>query len=110
MKTIEIIWATAACEDTPVTTKRVETDKFDGATDLEICEKFFHDTNLYEGTAWDVIQPLPDNRTHTSLSVGDYVVVDEQMYRCARIGWEHTNTFEPGLNFTDPLFPGPEDI
>jgi len=112
MKTVEVIWSTAASEDLlvqlrregfePITTRRVETDIFDDAEDLLICEHMFHGTNTYEGAAWDILQPLPEKRTHTSLSVGDYVVIDERMYRCTSVGWERTDTFEPGLAFSDP--------
>jgi hypothetical protein len=112
MKTVEVIWSTAASEERlaylrveglePVTTRRVDTDIFDSAEDLDICEHMFHGTNTYGGAAWEILQPLPERRTHTSLSVGDYVVVDGRMYRCASIGWERTDTFEPGLAFSDP--------
>ena len=112
MKTIEVIWATAAREETlaqlriegfePVTVRRIETDMFDGLEDWQICEKMFEETNLYRGAAWEILQPLPEKRTHTALSVGDYVTIDGQMYRCASFGWESTDTFEPGLGFLDP--------
>jgi hypothetical protein len=112
MKTVEVIWSTAASEETlaqlrldglePVTMRRVETDMFDGLEDWQICEKMFEATNLQDGAAWEIVQPLPPNRTHTSLSVGDYVSVDGRMYRCASIGWDRTDTFEPGLAFSDP--------
>lgn len=113
MKTIEVFWSTAASKDRiaqlrieglePVTVLRVETDMFDGLEDLQICEKIFEATNLYEGTLWEILQPLPEKRTHTALSVGDYVSVDGQMYRCASFGWKSTDTFEPGLGFRDPV-------
>jgi hypothetical protein len=112
MTTIQVVWATAAREDylaqlriegfEPVTTRTVETDAWDGLPDLEICETMFRDTNLYEGAAWDLLQPLPEKRTHTALSVGDYVVIDGRMYRCASVGWKQTDTFEAGLGFLDP--------
>jgi len=108
MKTIQVIWATAASEISafdPVTTRTIETDMWDGLPNGQICEILFHDTNLYEGPAWDLLQPLPENRTHTSLSVGDYVVIDGRRYRCARVGWERTDTFIPGLCFSDPREP-----
>lgn len=37
---------------------------------------------------WKVIEArLPENRTHTSISVGDEVDIDGQTYICADIGW-----------------------
>lgn len=55
---------------------------------LSICERIFHDTNLYTGSVWDIIQPLlSDTRTHTALSVGDEVEIDGQVYVCADMGF-----------------------
>lgn len=118
MTTVQVIWATAAREEhlavlheegqDPVTERTVETDILDGMTDEQICEILFRDTNLYEGAAWDILQPLPETRTHTALSVGDYVVVDGRMYRCATVGWKRTDTFIPGLGFMEPA-KGDED-
>lgn len=37
---------------------------------------------------WEKIEGiLPENRTHTSLSIGDEVDIDGQTYICADIGW-----------------------
>lgn len=37
---------------------------------------------------WKVIEArLPENRTHTSLSIGDEVDIDGVTYICADIGW-----------------------
>jgi len=55
---------------------------------LAICERVFSDTNRYEGSIWDIIQPLLSaDRTHTALSVGDEVEVDGVAYRCDSVGW-----------------------
>lgn len=115
MKTrIQVIWATASGRTQeeldslkfhgrePVTSKTFEADLDSGLDDLAICESLYENTNQYEGPLWDAMQPLPDSRTHTSISVGDYVVIDDRMYRCASIGWERTNTFIPGLGFREP--------
>jgi len=57
--------------------------------DLEICETLFRDTNLYEGPFWDRLEPvLPETRTHTALSVGDFVFIDDRRYLCKSFGWE----------------------
>lgn len=63
--------------------------KAESAGDIEICEQVFQDTNKYRGSFWDLIEPvLPDNRTHTALSVGDEVEVNGIVYRCEGAGWE----------------------
>jgi len=59
----------------------------------EICDIVFEQTNLYEGALWNVLEPaLPDNRTHTALSVNDEVTIYNHntgfTYRCAHFGWE----------------------
>ena len=55
---------------------------------LDTCEKVFRDTNLYQGTLWNVLEPfLPYNRTHTALSVGDSVTVQGTTYLCEGSGW-----------------------
>lgn len=57
--------------------------------DLSLCERVFEETNLYQGELWDRIQPLlPDTRTHTALSVGDLVRIDDRVYKCANIGFK----------------------
>lgn len=74
----------------PVATKtiEVETDK----NDLELCEDFFAQTNLYSGPLWDALQPLPEPRSHTALSVifrtGDYVTIDGRTYEVKSMGFE----------------------
>ena len=59
--------------------------------DLYICELLFKDTNTYEGPFWNRLSPiLPDDRTHTALSVGDFVTVEDRTYRCDSFGWSLT--------------------
>lgn len=105
MATIQVIWSTAAgaYEGGDVTSRTFEfvPGVEDGVGDLGLCEQAFCDTNTYCGPMWDAMQPLPDDRTHTSLSVGDYVVIDDRMYRCSSVGWERTDEFVPGLRFQD---------
>lgn len=63
--------------------------------DALLLEKLFAATGTYgalEPELWDLIEPaLPADRTHTSLSVGDTVVIarngDAHVYRCEPIGW-----------------------
>jgi hypothetical protein len=59
----------------------------DEMSDLKICDRLFHETNVYFGRIWDALQPLPENRTHTALSVGDEVTIDDVIYRCEPAGW-----------------------
>jgi hypothetical protein len=56
--------------------------------DLELCEALYRATNLYEGELWNRMQPLPENRTHTALSVGDVVVIRGTGYLCSMIGFQ----------------------
>jgi hypothetical protein len=57
--------------------------------DLEVCEALFRDTNLYEGPFWDRLDGnLPETRTHTALSVGDRVFIDDRVFLCKSFGWE----------------------
>jgi len=57
------------------------------AEDNVILEALFENTNLYAGPFWDRLR-LPENRTHTALSVGDRVLLDGREYECASFGWE----------------------
>lgn len=119
MKTrIRVTWATARAmseEDLaalefhgrePVTSKYFEADlgplDESGLDDEPILERLFEETNLYQGPLWDAMQPLPEERTHTSISVGDYATIDDRMYRCASLGWDRTDTFVPNLGFRVP--------
>jgi hypothetical protein len=64
------------------------------------CELLYEVTNLqdeiYDFTRnetklfwWNLMKPLlPTNRTHTSLTVGDEITINENTYRCADVGWE----------------------
>ena len=46
---------------------------------------------------WNLLQPLlPANRTHTSLSVGDEVTINNNTYRCDNIGWQLLTTTTEG--------------
>jgi hypothetical protein len=55
---------------------------------LSVCNQAFRDTNTYNGSLWNAIEPhLPPYRTHTALSIGDEVEVAGFTYRCDSIGW-----------------------
>jgi hypothetical protein len=69
-------------------TAELEFDFGKDATDLEICERVFTNTNRYEGKVWDALQPvMPEQRPHTALSVGDKVEIDGRLYVCANFGF-----------------------
>ena len=49
--------------------------------------------NVTKLQLWNLLQPLlPANRTHTSLSVGDEVTINNNTYRCDNIGWQLLTT------------------
>lgn len=67
----------------------------DEMSDLKICDRLFHQTNVYFGNLWDALQySLPTNRTHTALSVGDEIDIDGTVYRCEPIGWAIVDKYE----------------
>lgn len=81
-KTITITWKAFG---TP-TSVEFELDTHDSP--LALCERVFMDTNRYQGSIWDIVEPiLPENRTHTAVSVGDEVAVDGKVFRCESVGW-----------------------
>lgn len=51
--------------------------------------------SAFEIYLWKVIEPrLAEDRTHTSLSVGDEIEIDGQAYTCADFGWVKTENAE----------------
>lgn len=62
----------------------IETDKSDEA----LCEQVFHETNTYQGPIWDAMQPLPEDRGHTALSVGDSVIITGVEFTCEEFGFK----------------------
>lgn len=68
---------------------------FENLSDFQICELVFQDTNLYQGEIWDKIKDnLPQDRSHTALSVGDEVTIYDftedkktKIYRCSEVGF-----------------------
>jgi len=71
-----------------------ETDIPPAMFDEEILELLFEQTNLYGGQVWKAHfeGKMPEDRSHTALSVGDQVVIerndDRSEYVCKDIGWE----------------------
>jgi hypothetical protein len=84
MTTITITWK--AFEN--ATSKTFETEVGENLHPVSVCEMVFQNTNLYRGELWDALQPLPEDRTHTALSVGDEVTINGQTYRCEDIGFK----------------------
>jgi hypothetical protein len=67
----------------------------------KFCEVVYHVTNTYSGNLWEIIQPkLSAFRTHTSISVGDEIEIDGQVYICADFGFEKIEDVEI-RNFPD---------
>lgn len=90
MKHIKITWKAfgeSPIHDEYITSVEFDLDTKDSA--LAICEQVFSDTNRYQGELWNIIEPLlSDNRTHTALSVGDEVTINNRTFLCASIGWD----------------------
>ena len=83
MKTIEITWKAFGRPTTAIVSYDTALD------DLAICAKAFRETNLYGGFLWDtLLAQLPEERTHTALSVGDEVTIDDNTYECVGDGWK----------------------
>lgn len=57
----------------------------------QICEAVYRDTNWYEGSVWDAMQPLPELRSHTALSIGDVVSVNGIEMLCSEFGFKCIN-------------------
>lgn len=58
--------------------------------DMVWLEYLFECTNLYQGAIWKhfLDGKMPEERSHTALSVGDEVVLDDRAYRCEIVGWK----------------------
>ena len=67
-------------------------------------EVVYHNTNTYSGNLWQIIEPkLSAFRTHTSISVGDEIEIDGQVYICADFGFEKIEDVEI-KKFGDAVF------
>lgn len=100
MSTITVIWKAFDNKDpkrlqdfadagrVPVTSKTIEVGTAIGVDPHALCEMLFRDTNTYQGSLWDLLQPLPRTRTHTAMSVGDEVIIDGRKYRCEDFGFK----------------------
>jgi hypothetical protein len=83
---IKVVWKAFEKHGLETTSAVIEIDSNDDHH--EICERIFAGTNLQRGMFWELLEPvLPATRSHTSLSVGDEVVIDGETYRCATVGF-----------------------
>jgi hypothetical protein len=56
--------------------------------DEMICDQIYKETNTYRGNIWDQFnEQFPKDRSHTAISVGDMIGIDDRFYFCADIGW-----------------------
>lgn len=84
---IEVVWKAFERHGLATTSAVIEVDA-NGEPHHEVCERVFAGTNLQRGMFWDLLEPvLPATRSHTSLSVGDEVIIDGETYRCEMIGF-----------------------
>ena len=72
-----------------ISSVEVETEFPETVSDKQICEIIYADTNLYQGYIWQLIHPLlSETRTHTSISVGDEIEINGQVYICSDFGFK----------------------
>ena len=66
--------------------------EFNTVDHTQILNAIYRDTNLYSGAFWNALEPvMPSNRSHTALSVGDFVQIDEDKYVVADFGFDLVN-------------------
>jgi hypothetical protein len=96
MSKVKVTWK--AFGDKPQINRFVSSVEFELPTVVEakkICEQIYEETNHYSGEIWDIIQPLLfQTRTHTSISVGDEIEIDGQVWVCADFGFEKIEDVE----------------
>lgn len=89
---VKVTWVTLNHPSMPYARKEVEyfdLVPFDSkVSDLEIADEIYRATNLYQGEYFERLEKFaPKDRGHTSISVGDFVEVDGNVYECADFGW-----------------------
>ena len=86
-RSVEIAWMNMSDPTKAPATVKLAYQTF--SDDLEICENLYAATNTYKGSLWLAIHNiLPSNRSHTALSVGDTITIDDKVYVCAPIGFK----------------------
>jgi hypothetical protein len=87
-KTITVFWKAFERHGLQTTSATIQFEADSTDSDHEICERIFAGTNLQRGLFWDLLEPvLPATRSHTSVSVGDEILIDDDTYRCEMIGF-----------------------
>lgn len=93
MATVTITWK--AFGNKPERNRFISSVTFDTEFDItdENRNQFFNvvyqQTNLYSGNLWNIIEPLlSDTRTHTALSIGDSIQINDSTYTVAETGFE----------------------
>lgn len=93
MATVTITWK--AFGNKPERNRFISSVTFDTEFDItdENREQFFNviyqQTNLYSGNLWNIIEPLlSETRTHTALSIGDSIKINDSTYTVAETGFE----------------------
>jgi hypothetical protein len=85
-KNIRIKWSAFAKHGEPTRSCVIQVDT--DASDIDICNALFSETNKYMGPLWDLIEPImPEDRSHTALSIGDEVEIDGRSYLVEPVGW-----------------------
>jgi hypothetical protein len=97
MSQVKITWK--AFGDKPEIGRFISSVEFETTLDIQVperlCESIYHATNTYSGALWDVLEPkLSATRTHTSISIGDEIEIDGQVYICADLGFEKIEDVE----------------
>ncbi len=97
IKTLAVTWRAfhgdpSRPQPVPEQTVTFQAEVPESASDLQVCEMVYAATNLYSGPIWEAMQPLPEPRSHTALSVifgrGDYVAVEGATYEVANFGFQ----------------------
>lgn len=92
-KTITITWRAFSNVNPESDPTSLTFTYYTAEPDLELCERIFQETNLYQGSIWDRIEKdLPADRSHTALSVvfdtGDRIQIDDHIYEVDTVGFK----------------------
>jgi hypothetical protein len=114
MATVTITWK--AFGNKPERNRFVSSVTFNTEFDVtdtnrdEFFNVLYRNTNLYNGNLWDIIEPLlSPTRTHTSLSIGDEIKVDEVTYIISDCGFIKVEDAEIQM-FGDAIFSVTEKV
>lgn len=93
MATVTITWK--AFGNKPERNRFISSVTFDTEFDItddnrnDFFNVVYQQTNLYSGNLWNIIEPLlSPTRTHTALSVGDSIQINDTTYTVADFGFE----------------------